>query len=408
MSESNEQPPVPAASKPAPAPEIQLLRPHIRQVAQSDPSLGPDFQVFWQEVQNDVDKVLKEAPSDENVKQLTRQLRDVLSCPSPQLLAFDAHRSGPSEQFVQVPGPLSESVWFIGDLHGDLLSFVALSSFISAREVTEKSTETHKICFLGDIVDRGPYDIQLLCTLLRLLLEQPNRFAFVVGNHDDGIYRDAANREWRSTVDPSDFCDRLNILPPESPVHELVAEAIKFFSQAPRALLFPGGLLVAHGGVPHVDLLQQLNKPDDLNGPLMLSDFVWTRLHESARRKVPNRTTRGCSLGFEDFNAFCDRAATILDRPITAMLRGHDHVAERYLIHDRYPRRCVVTINAMCSKQSGDVFGPYERKPVAARWREGNPLEIFQLEIPAKLIEHYYPRSSTPRDPDATITTETS
>lgn len=406
VSESRPQPLVPAVSKPAPIPGGQPLRPHTRQVAQSDPSLRPDFEVFWQEVQSDVEKLRDEASSEENVKQLTRQLHQALSVFPPRLLAFDADRSGPSEQFVRVTGSVSDSVWFIGDLHGDLLSYVALTNFIRSQEDTGGTGEHYKICFLGDIVDRGPYDIPLLYSLLHGFLERPCHFAFVVGNHDDGIYRDQARREWRSTVDPSDFCDRLNELPPESPVHGLVDEAVIFFRQAPRALLFPDGLLVAHGGVPHVDLLEQLNTPEDLNSQLMLSDFVWTRLHESARRKVPNRTTRGCSLGFDDFNAFCDRAAMILERPITAMLRGHDHVAERYLIHDRYPLRSVVTINAMCRKQSGDVFGPHDRKPVAVRWREGYPLEIFQLEIPSQLIERFYPRATTTGEPSRSDMTE--
>jgi hypothetical protein len=53
----------------------------------------------------------------------------------------------------------------------------------------------------------------------------------------------------------------------------------------------------------------------------------------------------------------------------------------------------------MCRKQRGDVFGPFERKPVAVKWRAGHPLEIHQIEIPAWLIRHIY----APADADTEI-----
>ena len=120
---------------------------------------------------------------------------------------------------------------------------------------------------------------------------------------------------------------------------------------------------------------------------------------------MPNRTTRGCSLGYEDFDAFCDRARAILGRPVRAMLRGHDHVPDRFLVHERYRRHPVVTINAMSSKQR-EVFGLWERKPVAVRWRAGHPLEIHQIEIPAWLIAHFHPKPSPAIEPVAQTSLE--
>jgi hypothetical protein len=47
----------------------------------------------------------------------------------------------------------------------------------------------------------------------------------------------------------------------------------------------------------------------------VLQDFVWLRAHPRARKRIPNRTTRGSEFGREDFAAFCD-LATRLGRPV--------------------------------------------------------------------------------------------
>ena len=75
----------------------------------------------------------------------------------------------------------------------------------------------------------------------------------------------------------------------------------------------------------------------DWNDPQCLTDFVWTRAHPRARKKLPNRTSRGSQFGYEDFAAFCALSAT-LGRPVTHMVRGHDHVEERYEIYPAYAR----------------------------------------------------------------------
>ena len=81
------------------------------------------------------------------------------------------------------------------------------------------------------------------------------------------------------------------------------------FARAPRALFFPDGLLVAHGGFPLVDLHPRAGRDGRLERPGLLSDFVWTRAHPKARRKLPNRFSRGSQFGYEDFADFCALSA---------------------------------------------------------------------------------------------------
>ena len=130
-----------------------------------------------------------------------------------------------------------------------------------------------------------------------------------------------------------------------------------FFAQAPRALFFPDGLLVAHGGFPLADLHARLAETGDWNDPACLADFVWTRAHPTARRSCPNRFSRGSQFGYEDFAAFCALAAR-LGRPVTHMVRGHDHVEERYAVYPAYAPHPVLTTVALSRRLPRESFGP--------------------------------------------------
>jgi hypothetical protein len=388
--------PVDSGFSDEPLPPQPLERPaypilsHPIHVPADDPVWGDSPKEFWDEVQRGVHEIHQMTSEEENlrVKKCAGEVRSALLEKRPTLLAFDHFRNSHSDKFVCIEECSEDTVWFIGDLHGDLLSLLALQNYITNFEARGKNTK-FIICLLGDIIDDGILDNSLLFHVLVLIANFPDRYAFVVGNHDEGLYREPESGDYRSSVSPSDFCDRLNSKPPSSQFRDLADTAIDFFSKAPRALLLPDGLLVAHGGVPHTDLLATLKTLEDFNRPAALTDFVWTRLHERAKRKIPNRSTRGCSLGIEDFDAFCKHASNVLGRPVRAMIRGHDHIGERFLVHEHYKNHPVVTINAMSYKQR-DVFGPFERKPVVARWRMGKPLEIHQIEIPSELIAHFY------------------
>jgi hypothetical protein len=58
---------------------------------------------------------------------------------------------------------------------------------------------------------------------------------------------------------------------------------------------------VAHGVFPLAYLHPKLIENANWNDPACLSDFVWTRAHPTARKKFPNRFSRGSQFGYEDF-----------------------------------------------------------------------------------------------------------
>jgi hypothetical protein len=161
-------------------------------------------------------------------------------------------------------------------------------------------------------------------------------------------------------------------------------------ADAPRALFFPDSLLVAHGGFPLRDLHARLAQSGSWNDPQCLLDFVWVRAHPRARKKLPNRSSRGSQFGYEDFAAFCELSAT-LGRPVTHMIRGHDHVEERYEIYPAYVRTPVLTTVALSRRLAREMFGPFVRVPTVARWIRGSLPQVYRLHIPEEHIRRCYP-----------------
>lgn len=69
-----------------------------------------------------------------------------------------------------------EKVAFIGDLHGDLKTLLNLSSLYSKEDCL--------LIFLGDYVDRGPYQLETLLGVLILKQRFKERVIILRGNHE--------------------------------------------------------------------------------------------------------------------------------------------------------------------------------------------------------------------------------
>ncbi|HEX2208988.1 MAG TPA: metallophosphoesterase family protein [Longimicrobium sp.] len=300
-------------------------------------------------------------------------------------LAFEEHAAGPDDRAIQVgeKSPPGE-VWFVGDVHGDLLALEAALQHVARSG----GGADGRVVFLGDLVDDGPHAAEVVLRVFEMVLDGPMRVTVLAGNHDEALA--FADGQFSSTVIPSDFTDWLNANPDHPWAARLGQLIIRFFERVPRALFFPDGLLVAHGGVPHTDLHDGLARSRDWNDPRVLQDFVWLRAHPRARKRIPNRTTRGSEFGREDFAAFC-ALATRLGRPVERMLRGHDHVEERFAVFPSWKAHPALTINTMSHRLPREVFGEYERVPVVARWVRGELPEVRRLFVPPELVREVYP-----------------
>jgi hypothetical protein len=303
-------------------------------------------------------------------------------------MLFDKDRTDPANKVVQVSDLNTESpLWIIGDLHGDLL---ALEAALAAMRDPALHSDGGQpwIVFLGDLFDDKGFGLEVLLRVFELIVDAPDRVCLIAGNHDEALSYDGVR--FASSVAPSDFADFLNANLTHEWIERAGKVAVRLFEHAPRALFFPDGLLVAHGGFPLVDLHPRLAEAGDWNDPMCLSDFVWTRAHPKARKKLPNRFSRGSQFGYEDFAAFCSLSAS-LGRPVTRMVRGHDHVEERYAAYPAYRAHPVLTTVALSRRLSRESFGPYERVPTIAQFVEGTLPRVYRLHIPADIIREVYP-----------------
>ncbi|HYO93973.1 MAG TPA: metallophosphoesterase [Polyangiaceae bacterium] len=304
-------------------------------------------------------------------------------------MLFDSDREQPANRVICVSAHNEASpLWIIGDLHGDLLALEGALAQIR-RDAAARSTASPRIIFLGDFVDDEGFGLELLVRVFELIVEAPHLVCVIAGNHDEALSYNGSR--FASSVSPSDFADFLNANLAHEWIERAGKLALRLTAHAPRALFFPDGLLVAHGGFPLVDLHPALAATGDWNHPTCLSDFVWGRAHPKARRKLPNRFSRGSQFGYEDFADFCALSAR-LGRPVTHMARGHDHVEERYAIYPAYREHPLLTTVALSRRLNRERFGPYERAPTLARVLPGSLPQVYQLYPPADLINAVFPQ----------------
>jgi hypothetical protein len=364
--------PTDADTQPAPQPPVPAFPPVV-QVADLD----------WEAVRQAADPAAVRA----RMRPIVEAMESLLDRAGGPGMLFDAERAHADDRAIQV-GALDGafSLWAIGDLHGDLLALEAALAQI--RRATRDTGVPARIIFLGDFFDDEGFGLELLLRVYELILEAPDRVCMVAGNHDEALSFDG-NR-FASTVSPSDFSDFLNANRAHEWIERVGKLAVRLTARAPRALFLPDGLLVAHGGFPLADLHARLLETGDWNDPACLSDFVWARAHPKARKKLPNRFSRGSQFGHEDFADFCGVAAK-LGRPVTHMLRGHDHVEERFAVYPAYRTHPVLTIIALSRRLPREQFGAHVRAPTVARLVPGSLPEVHQLQIPAEIVEALFP-----------------
>lgn len=302
-------------------------------------------------------------------------------------MLFDNSRASAADRVVHVSVTEDAPLWIIGDLHGDLLALEASLEHIR-RTTAAEATPAPCLVFLGDFIDDEGLALEVLLRVFELIAEAPERVCVLVGNHDEALSYDGA--QFSSSVSPSDFADFLNARLADEWIVRTAKLARRLTAGAPCALFLPHGLLVAHGGFPLADLHAQLEETGDWNDPACLSDFVWARAHPKARRKLPNRFTRGSQFGYEDFADFCALSGR-LGRPVTHFVRGHDHVEERYAVYPAYKSHPVLTTVALSRRLPRESVGPYERAPTLARVLGDALPQVYQLHPPAELIRLVFP-----------------
>jgi hypothetical protein len=84
--------------------------------------------------------------------------------------------------------PAGSEVLFHGDMHGDIHALVAWLDWLNQNGYLKDfriARPNVYMVFLGDYTDRGMYGTEVLYTMLRLKVENPDHVLIVRGNHED-------------------------------------------------------------------------------------------------------------------------------------------------------------------------------------------------------------------------------
>jgi hypothetical protein len=276
--------------------------------------------------------------------------------------------------------------WVIGDVHGDPVGLACALAFIR-----EEGNPGDLIVLLGDLIDDLPESTEALaCVAQALHADDGARIVCVRGNHDVAL-AEGQDGEFVSTVDPSDFCDHLRSAatrPHGMREREFARSFIRFVKDAPAAIFLRDGTLLAHGGIPHVDLHGGMQSREALGNDEAASDFVWARISNVRRRMaVPQSLTRSREIGSDDFRQFRELTDRLFRSPpdgcapVQRLIRGHDHVEHRFEVLDGHWERRVVTINNMSLRLPREMGPRGMTPPCIAEWRPCQQIRLHSLAI---------------------------
>lgn len=252
-----------------------------------------------------------------------------LNSRKPRFFEYDPDRDNTDPVFAEkliITHP-SAQVVFIGDIHSSLHSLYDIIN--DNRDKFEGDTMKLKpdnyIIFLGDLIDRGPYSMEILLFVFNLKFKNPTQVYIINGNHEDyNVY------ELGGTF--NEFQYQFNIGPTEKtdPVHDINEAKKEIFRTTMHYLPsviylnFKGNWYhLSHGGMPMPfnDMKPFLDSPltlyywgrNDPNNGYKWTDFTQGEFSEIARTR-----------GFDDYDKGEDRGALYNPKKTKEYLNHHN------------------------------------------------------------------------------------
>ncbi|MEM2238000.1 MAG: metallophosphoesterase [Candidatus Caldarchaeum sp.] len=194
----------------------------------------------------------------------------------------------------------------VGDTHGDVTS--------SKKALQIADEYSCPVVFLGDYVDRGPYQLENLETLFERKISSPETCLLLRGNHE--------------TLTMNTYYGFLDTAAKRYGV-KAYRSFLRAFTMMPYALVNRDGVLCVHGGLPDgLKDLSQLEKiqrgQEDLDDPLAMQ-LLWNDPRENLKGFAESDRGGGALYFGEDvFREFMDRNGLRL------MVRSHEPQPEGY------------------------------------------------------------------------------
>jgi protein phosphatase len=200
---------------------------------------------------------------------------------------------------------LSAPLVIIGDLHGQLLDLVRIFA-------VHRDPEHYTFLFLGDLIDRGEFSIEVLTTVLLFKAAWPTRVFVIRGNHEFGAMGCQFGFLRQCT---------------EAYTRALFDAAVEMFAYLPVAAIIDDQTLCLHGGLgPHFTSPRQISalpkRIEEFGNPV-IDAILWSDPSDTVDRYRPSEK-RG--VGYE-FGA--DAVDDFLrHNHIHMIIRGHECVRD--------------------------------------------------------------------------------
>ncbi len=238
-----------------------------------------------------------------------------------------------------------EKLIVFGDFHGSFHTFIRNISRLHVLGVLELSEGKFKInngyvlIFLGDIVDRGNYGLDILFILSKLIIENNNKDKLKIiinrGNHEE-----------IDTYLKYGFKNEYNLKIKDSKKYNLDLLFFKFFTFLPSALIVDFDektrYWMCHGGIPYVSEEYKLNIDEIINSGQKIiyiddenlsKQIRWNDFNTNNDETIFNKKRGvGYLIGYNYFKIFCDL------NKINMIIRGHNDSYFNSFIFYRNPR----------------------------------------------------------------------
>ena len=209
----------------------------------------------------------------------------------------------------------SEKAVVIGDIHGNLETLIKLVEIIN-----EEKPKPKYIIFLGDIVDRGPKQLECLIFVYALKILNPQSVYILKGNHETfemnkayGFYYDFINK----------FKD-----------YKKFNKILSVYKVLPYCAIVNKSILCLHGGIPEdFEIIKKIKglKANEISQDIAksiwdgLNQIIWNDPKETVKKFSDSFRGPGIKFfGEEAFNGFMD------NNNLKYLIRVHEAFPEGY------------------------------------------------------------------------------
>lgn len=144
------------------------------------------------------------------------------------------------ELLLNLSQETNEETYVIGDIHGNLESLMKIYDLI-------EKNDPRYVIFLGDIVDRGQFQIECLLIVLALKILHPEQYYLLRGNHE--------------TVQMNKSYGFYDVFMREFANSNRFIEITQLYDTIPICAILNDSILCLHGGIPqNFDFLSKLKE----------------------------------------------------------------------------------------------------------------------------------------------------